>query len=162
MDRATEGLRPFIHGRVEMRMRDRDRLQTTHALYKADRRRIERRNAVPENIAAVRADQDRALPDGETGADADDAGGVFVECVHVALLKCLQRRPRLSARRHVLPLLVANRTLGGRLRAFGILRAAGNTDVERHDVPYAFAGQQRVLSLFAASLQSAVLLNLYE
>src|SRR6185436_5731977 len=28
MDRATEGPRPFIHRRVEMRMRDRDRFQT--------------------------------------------------------------------------------------------------------------------------------------
>ena len=136
MDRAAEGFRPFVHRRVEMRMRDRDRFQAPESLDETDRRRIECRNAVPENIAPFRSHQDRALPDGKTGADADDAGIVFVERVHVALLQRGQRRPGLAARRHVLPLLLADRALGGRLRAFRILRAAGGADVEGHGFPY--------------------------
>src|SRR5512143_1766360 len=77
-------------------------------------------------------DQQRALPDSETRADADDAGVIFVERVHVALLKRRQRRPGLAARRDVLPFLLADRALGGRLRAFRILHAAGGADVEGH------------------------------
>src|SRR5207342_2879704 len=132
MDRAAESLRPFIHRRVEMRVRDRDRFQAPEALDETHCRGIERRNAVPEQVAALRLHQQRALPDGETSADTDDAGIVFVERVHVALLKRRQRRPGLAARRHVLPLLLADWALGGRLRAFRILRAAGGADEERH------------------------------
>ena len=50
----------------------------------------------------------------------------------MALLKRGQRRPGLAARWDILPFLLADRALGGRLRAFRVLRAAGGADVERH------------------------------
>ena len=137
MDRAIEGLRPFVHCRVEMRVRDRDRLQAAKALDHAHGRRIERGDAVPQNVAAFRAHEQCALADGKAGADSDQSGVVFMEAVHVALRQGLKRGPGLSARRHVLPLLFANGAFGGRLRALRILRAARGADVEGHECPLA-------------------------
>lgn len=91
----------------------------------------------PENIAAFRAHQQRPLTDGEARADADQTGVVFVEAIHVALRQGLERRPGLSARRHVLSFLFANGAFGGRLRALRILCATRGADVERHVCPLA-------------------------
>src|SRR5262245_53880187 len=135
MDRAAKGLCPFIHRCIKMRMRNRDRLQTAEALDETHGRVVERCTPVPPQFAPFRLHQNRALPDGETGTDANDAFVVFVERVHMALLKPRQRRPGLPARRDVLPLLLADDALGGWLRAFRKLRAAGGTDVESHDFP---------------------------
>src|SRR5262245_62301782 len=136
MDRAAKGLRPFIHRRIKMRMRNRDRLQTAEALDETHGRVVERCNAVPQQVAPFRLHQNCALSDGETCTDAYDAFVVFVERVHMALLKPGQRRPGLPAGRDVLPLLLADDALGGWLRAFRKLRAAGGTDVKGHGFSY--------------------------
>ena len=61
-------------------------------------------------------------------------GSYSRKAVHVALRQRLQRRPGLPARRHVLPLLLADRALRRRLFAVRILHAAGGADEVRHEV----------------------------
>src|SRR5262245_19983851 len=135
MDRAAKGLRPFMHRRINMRMRNLDRHQTSEVLAETHCRVVERCNAVPQQVAPVRLHQNCALSDGETCTDAYDAFILFVERVHMALLQPRQRRPGLPARRDVLSLLLADDALGGWLRAFRKLRAAGGADVESHGFP---------------------------
>src|SRR5262249_47216157 len=95
---------------------------------------VERGNAVPKNVAVRAAHEEGALADAERGrrTDADDAFLIFAERVGVALPQRLQRGPGLAARRHVLPLFLANRALRRRLRTLGKLRAAGGADEKRH------------------------------
>ena len=57
---------------------------------------------------------------------------VFVERVGVALSERVKRGPRLSSRRDVLPLILTDHAVSGRLLALGMLRAAGSADVEGH------------------------------
>src|SRR6201999_1044089 len=106
MDRAIEGVRPLNHRRVKMRMRDADRLEAAEGLDRRDRRSIQERDAVPQDVAVRRAHQDRALAKGEgrLRADADDARLVFAHAVHVAACEFLKRRPALPAWRDILPL----------------------------------------------------------
>ena len=85
-----------------------------------DGRGVERGDAVPQDIAAFGAHQQRALADGESRrADTDDAGVVFVEAVHVALRERRKRGPALPARRDILPLFLADHALRGRLALSG-------------------------------------------
>jgi hypothetical protein len=62
---------------------------------------------------------------------------VDTKTIDVALPERGKRRPALPARRDVLPLLLADRTLCGRIIARRVLRAAGSADKGRHDItPY--------------------------
>ena len=73
MDVRAEGVRPFHHRGVEMRMRDGDRLDAAERLDRRHGRGIERCDAIPQHVAAGGAQQQRALADGKARADADDA-----------------------------------------------------------------------------------------
>src|SRR6185312_13013815 len=113
---------------------DGDGLDAAEALDERDRRGIERRDAVPQHVAAGCPHENRALADGEgwRRADADDVRLVLAEGIHVARLERIERRPGLAARRHVLTLLLAEEALRGRLCGLRILCAAGGADVEGH------------------------------
>src|SRR5215831_19814844 len=102
--------RPFHHGRVKMRMRDRDSVYPAEPFDHRSGRVIERGDAVPEDIAVFRADQKRALPNGKGRgcADADDSVFVFAERIGMTLLERFERGPCLAARRYILPFLLAN------------------------------------------------------
>ncbi len=132
MNRTIEGARPLAHGGVEMRMRNRDRMDATETLDRRHGGGIERGDAVPQQIAARRAHQQRALADGKTGADAEHARLVFAVAVHFALRQRLERGPALAAGRDILPLLLADAALRRRLVARRKLRAAGGADEGRH------------------------------
>ena len=73
-------------------------------------RSIQHGNAVPEHISTWCADQQCALSDGERRlrADTDDAGFVLVVGVEMTCRERIERRPRLSARRNELALVLAN------------------------------------------------------
>src|SRR5215470_3315194 len=157
MDRTVEGPRPFVHRRIKVRMRDRDRLQATKTLDHTDRRCIERSNAIPQNIAAFRAHEQCALADGKAGADSDQTGVVFMEAIHVVLRQGLKRGPGLSAWRHVLALLLANGAFAGRLRTVRILGTACGADVEGHECPLAIVMVTRRLTFDAFSFCKAAM-----
>src|SRR4029450_10804046 len=111
-----------------------DHFQAAQAFDHADRRGIERRNAVPQYVAVFSAHQERALANRETGADADQAGVVFMETVHVALRQFAERSPGLSPWRHILPLFLTDDALLGGARTLRVLRAAGGADLKRHEI----------------------------
>ena len=75
MDARGEGARPFHHRGVEMRVRNGDGVDAAEAFDQRDGRVIERGDAIPQDIAGVGAQQQRALADGEMRlrADAEDA-----------------------------------------------------------------------------------------
>src|SRR5215472_8451863 len=60
---APERAAPFHHRRVEVRMRDSDSLQATEAVNQGNGRRIQHRNAVPQNISIGCANNQRTLAD---------------------------------------------------------------------------------------------------
>src|SRR5262245_46618466 len=62
---ATERITPFHHGRVVVRMRDRDRLDPTHGVDHFDRGAIDECDAIPQDVSAWRAHKHRALADAE-------------------------------------------------------------------------------------------------
>jgi hypothetical protein len=85
-------------------------------------------------------DQERALVDAKGWRHADpDQAGFIPERRHMASLKTLQRRPRLPARRHELPFLVADRARVRRLGRGRILGAASGADERVHDIASFFA-----------------------
>src|SRR5579864_2687382 len=129
-----ERMGPFHHGRVEMRVGNGDGIDAAETLDHRHSRVVERSNAIPQNIAVVRAHEQRPLADCECGrgTDADDAPLVFPERVGVGLSQSLKRGPGLAARGHVLALLLADDAMNGRLRALRVLRATCGADRERH------------------------------
>src|SRR5262245_31316117 len=133
MDLTPECVGPFVHRGVEMRVRDRNRFQAAETFEHADRRGIQRRNAVPHYVAVLSARQERALANREAGADADQAGVVFMETVHVALRQFAERSPGLTPWRHILPLFLADDALLGWTGTLRVLRAAGGADVKGHE-----------------------------
>src|SRR5579872_3548050 len=134
--RIAERAAPLDLRRVEVRMRDRDRLDAAETPDEGDRRRIERRDAIPQHVAALRAHQKRALADGEMrfAGKAENVRGMLDERIAVRFLQRLERRPGLPARRNVLPLLFADVALRRRGYSFRILHAASGADEERHGV----------------------------
>ena len=82
-----ERARPFHHRRIEMRMRDRDSIDATKSFDHRYGCIVESGDAVPQNIAVFRAQEQRALPNGECRrrANADDGFIVFTECIRVVL-----------------------------------------------------------------------------
>jgi hypothetical protein len=135
MNRRVEGVRPFHHRGVEMRVRNRDRFYAAETLDQRDRCFVQKRDAIPQHVAAGRAHQQRALADGEPRLrpDAEDVRLVGAKAVDMALPERRERRPALPARRDVLPLLLADRALRGRIIARRVLRAAGSADKGGHD-----------------------------
>src|SRR5262249_29715138 len=134
MNACREGTRPFHHGRIEMRMRDRDCIDAAESFNQCDSGVIERGDAIPQDIAVVGVYEQRALPNGKCRrrADADNALFVFVKGIGMAVPECVKRGPRLSSRGDVLPLFFTDQALSGRLRTLGMLRATGGANVEDH------------------------------
>ena len=83
---VAEGAAPLHHRRVEVRMRDGDRLEAAEALDQGHGGVIQQRDAVPQDVAVRRADEQRALADGECRlrADADQARLVLAPGIEVA------------------------------------------------------------------------------
>src|ERR1700730_7328140 len=102
----------FYHGRIVVRMRDRDRLDPAHGVDHFDRRAIDERDAVPQDVALRRAQEHRALADAEVRErqKRDQAGLELVNCIHVAAGQRLDRRPTLPRWRNILTLVQADRT----------------------------------------------------
>src|SRR5215470_141280 len=98
MHRAAEGAAPIDHRGVEMRMRDRDRLEPAEALDHRDGRIVEQRDAVPEHIACWREHKVRMLTDRESRqcADADQSGLMLAERIGMARREPLRRDPALA------------------------------------------------------------------
>src|ERR1043166_8242917 len=106
-------------------MRDRDRAQAAAALDEG-RDVIEQRHAVPENVAARRLDEERALPDPELRLEPD-AGQprlFLADLRPVRSPHVVVRHPLLALLRHVLPLVAADRARGRRLARRRELRPA--------------------------------------
>src|ERR1700730_3207594 len=72
---------PFHHGRVEMRVGDGDGIDAAETFDHRHSRVVERRNAIPQYVAVVRAHEQHPLADCECwrGTDTDDAPLVFSE-----------------------------------------------------------------------------------
>ena len=76
MDRhAAERPAPLDHGRVVVRMRDRDALDAAHGLDQLDGGAIDQRDAVPQDIAVRGAQKLRALADAERRQGDDRRSG---------------------------------------------------------------------------------------
>src|SRR5262249_60924218 len=60
---APERAAPFHHCRVEVRMRDSDSLQATEPVDQGNGRRVQHRNAVPQDISIGCANNQRTLAD---------------------------------------------------------------------------------------------------
>src|SRR5262249_10008371 len=64
---APERAAPFHHCRVEVRMRDSDSLQATEPVDQGNGRRVQHRNAVPQDISIGCANNQRTLADRKCG-----------------------------------------------------------------------------------------------
>jgi hypothetical protein len=60
---APERAAPFHHCRVEVRMRDSDSLQATEPVDQGNGRRVQHRNAVPQDISIGCGNNQRTLAD---------------------------------------------------------------------------------------------------
>ena len=134
MNRHIECLCPLVHRRVEMRVRDRHRLHAAERLDERNRRLVQHRDAIPQHVAVRRAQQHRALADGEARLrrDADDPRFVLMPAVHMGDRELVLRGPALTRRRHVLPLVVTDRAVRRGPVGGGILRSASRADERLH------------------------------
>jgi len=119
-----------------MRMGDRDGGDAAETAHDLDRGVIDERDAVPEDVAAWRAQQQRALTDGKLRhrADADQAGLVLPVAVEMPAREGIERGPLLPAGRHELTLVLADRTARRRFIRRCELAAAGLAEEGRHGV----------------------------
>ena len=127
-------MRPLDHCREEVRMRDRNRHETAVPAHERLVLR-EQRQAIPQDVAAGRLDEQRTLADREFGLDPD-SGELRLDFADVgAVLRAdvVQRRPLLSLLRDVLTLVTADRALARRLVRSRVLRAARRAEEARHD-----------------------------
>ena len=115
-------------------MRERDRGQAAPLVHRRLRRRVEERDAVPEDVAALRLDEVGVLADreGRLGADRGQPGLELLEGVRMVGTQFVERRPALPLGRNVLTRLVADHALGRRLMALRVLNAARDADEARH------------------------------
>src|SRR5215471_9156008 len=106
---APERAAPFHHCRVEVRMRDSDSLQATEPVDQGSGRRVQHRNAVPQDISIGCGNNQRTLADRKLWlcANADYS-------------------------RNVLPLFFANYALPRRDTARRVLGAAGSANERFH------------------------------
>ena len=127
-------VRPLDHRRVVVRMGDRDRRQPALGRDALDDLVVEVCDAVPEHVAGVALDEQRALADREArrAADAEDAV-VVADVGLVPVEQLVERQPGLAGVvRDVLTRVLADRAGAGRRIARRVLRAAGPTQVRRH------------------------------
>src|SRR5262245_38535878 len=114
---AAEGVTPFHHGVVIMRVRDRDAGQAAQPLDDLAGRSIDQRDAVPQHVAGSCAHQQRALADGELRlhADADETGLVLAEAIGMPSRERIERGPSLPRGWNELPIIEADGALRRRL-----------------------------------------------
>src|SRR4029453_14671297 len=131
---AAERAAPFHHCCIEVRVRYTDNLQATERIDQRDRRRVQHRNAVPQNISIRCTNNQRALADGKGRLcpNADHSGLVLAVLIEMSSRQRRQRCPSLSAWRNVLPLFFANGALPRRDTARRILGAAGGANKRVH------------------------------
>ena len=128
--RAAERSAPLDHGAIEMRVRDRDRIDAALRLDRTQRRLVDQAHAVPQHVAADAFHQQAALADRERRLDAD-AGEVLVLLAQhhaMALLQIAKRGPALALPGNILALVGADRADPRRLIGLGELHAAGDAD----------------------------------
>src|SRR5690242_14112092 len=92
---------------------------------------VNQRNAIPQQIARGRFNQQRALADGESrrGSKASQSRLFGLTGVGVRFAQVFQRGPRLSIESHVLPFIAANGAGGRRFVTLRVLRAARTANV---------------------------------
>src|SRR3546814_14939334 len=88
---------------------------------------IDQRDAVPQQVAARRTHQQRALADREAwlGADAEPAFGLRFDAVAMRVAQRFERGPLLPAAADVLAIVLADRATVRLARTVRELRAAG-------------------------------------
>src|SRR5213593_819008 len=129
---AAERAAPLDHHSVEMWMRERDARDAPDCADRLDARSVDVAEAIPQEIAAGRTHEQRALADADRGlrSDAGQPRFQLAQLDAVTLRRELvECRPRLAALAHVLTLVLADRTALGRGRAGRLLHAAGQADV---------------------------------
>ena len=132
----AEGVAPLHHRGIVVRMGDRDGGDAAETSHDLNRGFIDEGDAVPEDVADRRAQQQRALADGKLRhrADADQAGLVLPVAIEMAARERIERRPFLSAGRDELTLVLADRTPRRRLIRWRELAAAGLAQEGGHGV----------------------------
>src|SRR5690606_4461429 len=95
---------------------------------------VDQGDAVPEQVAAGRTHQQRALADREArlGTDPEQAFGLRLDAVAVRAAQRLERGPLLPAAADVLALVLADRAAVGLARRVGELGATGDADEAGH------------------------------
>jgi len=120
MDRGVvEGAAPFDHRAVVVRVRDGDGGDTAESADGADGFFIEETDAIPEDVAVRRLDEERALADGELrlSADANEVWLLLKDDVFPwALAHFFERGPGLSVGADVLTFVEADGAGVGRER----------------------------------------------
>ena len=116
-----------------MRVRDRDRGDPAELLDPRAELVVEERDAVPEDVAAPRRDEERALADREArlAADPEEARPLLADLGAVVAPQLLERRPALAVATDVLPFVLADRAARRRLGSLGELASAGDADEVR-------------------------------
>ncbi len=110
-------------------MRDRDRPHLAARPHRLERRVVDERDHVPEDVPLARLEQEHPLPDRERRLDADpEHPGVLAHVAAVRPSELCRRRPALAAEPDVLALVLADRAGARRLVALGELGRAGAAD----------------------------------
>ena len=134
VDGRLEGGGPVLHGRVVVRVGDRDGAQSAQAVDQRLGRGVEQGDAVPQHVPGGGGEQEGALVDGEGrhGLQAEQAGLVAVPGVAVGPGQLVPRGPGLALRRDELPLVLADRAV---LRWRGGRRIGGAAGFAQEDHP---------------------------
>ena len=133
-DGGVKGARPFHHRRVVVRVRDGDRGQAAQRAHDVDRRVVQQRDAVPQDVARRGAKEERALADGEARLRADPVQPRLQSLKGVAVRppKLGEREPALAAGADVLPLVHAHRARVRRRVGGRELGSAGGAEIRLH------------------------------
>ena len=91
-------------------MRDRDRPHLAACPHRLERRVVDERDHVPEDVPLPGLEQEHPLADRERGLDADaEHPGVLAQLAPMLAGELCGRRPALAAEPDVLPLVLADR-----------------------------------------------------
>ncbi len=133
-DAGVERVGELDVGGVEVRVRHADRVDAAELGDPGARRVIQQRHAVPQDVAARRAHQQRPLPDREGGlhSDADQVGLLLADHRRALGADLGHGGPLLAAPADVLPLVQADGAAAGRLLGVGVLDGAGPADPRGH------------------------------
>ena len=118
---TVKGMRPILHAGVVMRMGDRDRRKAAKRTHQRFGRVIQQRDAVPQNVAQGRSQQQRALADAKSRLGMDFEQILFQASpgVGVSVCQSCRCRPGLSGARHKLAFVLADRQSDGGRGASG-------------------------------------------